>query len=75
MKIAILIRIPCVKLSKCNKCIIRQCISNAYDNDNSLTCYKLAYFRSSFNCDIMSSIEKSKPNVLLNEPIIDTRLN
>ena len=39
---------------------------------NSLIGYKLAYFRSSFgidifNCDIMSSIEKSKPNVLLDE--------
>ena len=43
-----------------------------YYNANSLIGYKLAYFRSSFgidifNCDIMSSIEKSKPNVLLDE--------
>ena len=54
----------------CPNAIIRQCISNAYYNANSLIGYKLAYFRTSFgidifNCDIMSSIEKSKPNVLL----------
>ena len=57
----------------CPNAIIRQCILNAYYNANSLIGYKLAYFRSSFgigifNCDIiMSSIEKSKSNVLLDE--------
>ena len=52
----------------CPNAIIRQCILNAYYNANSLIGYKLANFRSTFgidifNCDIMSSIEKSKPNV------------
>ena len=56
----------------CPNAIIRQCILNAYYNANSIIGYKLAYFRSSFgidifNCDIMSSMEKSKPNVLLDE--------
>ena len=56
----------------CSNEIIRQCILNGYYSANSLICYKLAYFRSSFgidifNCDIMSSIVKSKPNVLLDE--------
>ena len=56
----------------CPNAIIIQCILNVYYNANSLIGYKLAYFRSSFgidifNCDIMSSIEKSKPNVLLDE--------
>ena len=56
----------------CPNVIIRQCILNVYYNANSLIGYKLAYFRSSlgidiFNCDIMSSIEKLKPNVLLDE--------
>ena len=56
----------------CPNAILRQCISNAYYIANSLIGYKLAYFRSYFgidifNCDIMSSIEKSKPNVLLDE--------
>ena len=56
----------------CPNEIIRQCILNAYYNAKSLIGYKLAYFRSYFgfdifNCDIMSSIEKSKQNVLLDE--------
>ena len=56
----------------CPNAIIRQYIFNAYYNANSLIGYKLAYFRSSFgidifNCDIISSIEKSKPNVVLDE--------
>ena len=56
----------------CPNAIIRHCILNAYYNANSLIGYKLAYFRSSFgidifNCDMMSSIEKSKPNILLDE--------
>ena len=60
------------RMINCPNAIIRQCILNAYYNANSLIGYKLAYFRSSFgidifNCDIMSSIEKSKPNVLLDE--------
>ena len=65
--------IKCVyRMINCTNAIIRQCILNAYYNANSLIGYKLAYFRSSFcidifNCDIMSSIEKSKPNVLLAE--------
>ena len=57
-----------IRMINCPNAIIRQCILNA----NSLIGYKLSYFRSSFcldiyNCDIMSSIEKSKPNVLLDE--------
>ena len=60
------------RMINCPNAIIRQCILNAYYNANSLIGYKLAYFRSSFgidifNWDIMSSIEKSKPNVLLDE--------
>ena len=60
--------IPYDKLSQCNN----YCILNAYHNANSLIGYKLAYFRSYFgidifNYDIMSSIEKSKPNVILDE--------
>ena len=60
------------RMINCPNALIRQCILNAYYNANSLIGYKLAYFRSSFgidifNCDIMSSIEKSKPNVLLDE--------
>ena len=52
--------------------IIRQCILNAYYNANSLIGYKLAYCISTFgidifNCDIMSSIEKRKLNVLIDE--------
>ena len=52
--------------------IIRQCILNDYYNANSFIGYKLAYFRSPFcidifNGDIMSSIEKPKANVLLDE--------
>ena len=65
--------IKCVyRMINCPNAIIRQCILNAYYNANSLIGYKLAYFRSSFGidifyCDIMSSMEKSKPNVLLDE--------
>ena len=55
----------------CPNALIRQCILNAYYNANSLLGYKLAYFRSSFgidifNCDIMSSIEKSKQQAQVN---------
>ena len=68
------------RMINCPNATIRQCILNAYYNANSLAKnagmaligYKLAYFRSSFgidifNCDIMSSIKKSKPIVLLDE--------
>ena len=60
------------RMINCPNAIIRQYILNAYYNANSLIGYKLAYFRSSFgidifNCDFMSSIENSKPNVLLDE--------
>ena len=51
----------------CPNAIIRQCILNAYYNANSLICYKLAYFRSSFGIDIFNCDIKSKPNVLLDE--------
>ena len=56
----------------CPNAIIRQCISNATNNANSLICHKLINFRSAFSVvcvdifysDIMYCIKKSKANVL-----------
>ena len=69
------------RMINCPNAIIRQCILNTYYNANSLIGYKLqTYFRSSFgidifHCDIMSSIEKSNPNVLLDEQQAQVKLN